>query len=423
LETKEYSNRVLAKNETLILNAFNRSTKEAGFYSKILNEKNDPKRLSMGSYSYNINGISATKANNAEKYIVIRMKSTESPNYFSTSDFKTFIPLSNNYPEKQVNWLSSELITWKALDGNILQGVLYKPENFDPQKKYPIIFYYYEKLSDDLNVYHKPEFSDGGINIPWFVSNGYLIFTPDIHYTVEEPGRSTYNSVVSAAKYLSKFSWVDTAKMGITGHSFGGYETNYLITHSKMFTAAISSSGFSNLISAYGSLTGRGTPYFSNWAEIGQGAIGASLWQRRDLYIKNSPIFKTDKVTTPILLMNNKEDGVVPFTQGIEFFMALRRLGKKAWMLQYDGEKHSLITANSKKDYTIRITQFFNHYLKGEPPPQWMTEGIRASMKGIDDGLRIQYEVKTPGEGLLTPQEKKKVEILLRRMPITITLD
>ncbi|PSL45688.1 dipeptidyl aminopeptidase/acylaminoacyl peptidase [Chitinophaga niastensis] len=396
-EDKKYRNKFIANNEKLILDAFDRTTKNSGFYSIALGSKGDPELLSMGPYTFRL----ASSALDTTAYIVERSNASQSPNYFWTSDFKTFTPLSHVYPEAAYNWLSSALITWKTFDGRSTQGVLYKPENFDPKKKYPVIFYYYEKLSDELNKYREPEAAEGWINIPWFVSNGYLVFTPDIHYTTGKPGESAYNSVVSAAKYLAEFPWVDATKMGIQGHSFGGYETNYIVTHTNVFAAAMSASGIADCISGYGSLSKEGgsLQYFY---EVDQTRIGATLWGKPSLYIKNSPIFFADKVTTPLLLMNNKEDAVVPFAQGVEFFTALRRLGKKAWMLQYDGEAHSLQDEKAIKDYTIRITQFFDHYLKGALPPKWMTRGISAKMKGIDDGLELDDSIKTPGPGLLS---------------------
>ena len=414
LGLKEYSTKTFTPNEKLILKVFNKRTKDSGFYIKTLNERENPELLTIGAYAYDYIGISALKATSGETYIVRRMSATESPNYFVTTDFQTFIPLSNIHPEKDYNWLRTELMSWKSFDGTRSQGILYKPENFDPKKKYPVILNFYEKLSDRLNEYFEPQATGANINIPYFVSNDYLVFTPDIHYSIGEPGQSAYNSVVSAAKYLAKYPWVNATKMGIQGQSFGGYETNYLVTHTNLFAAAVSSSGFSDLISEYGAVSINGFP-FQDLAEIGQRYIGATLWRKPDLYIKNSPIFRADKLTTPLLMMNNKMDGAVNFSQGVELFTCLRRLGKKAWMLQYDEEGHVLITDKAKKDYTTRMTQFFDHYLKGAPAPKWMLSGIPATVKGIDDGLKLVKEKDrsgnwiTPGPGLLVEKENKPV--------------
>jgi dipeptidyl aminopeptidase/acylaminoacyl peptidase len=330
------------------------------------------------------------------------MSATESPNYFSTTDFKNFTRLSDLHPEKNYNWLTTELLTWKTLDGSFSQGVLYKPENFDPHKKYPVIFHYYQILSDGLNAYLKPEPSDGRLHIPWFVSNGYLVFTPDIHFKIGEPGNSAYNAVISAANYLSKMPFIDAKKMGIQGISFGGFQTNYLVTHTNIFAAACSASGATDLIGKYGSLKEESTSS-QGYYETGQGRIGATLWQRPDLYIKNSPVLRADKVITPFLIFHTTNDSGVLFPQAIEFFTALRRLGKKVWMLEYNEGDHG-VSGKSAADFSIRLGQFFDHYLKGALPPKWMTQGIPAKMKGIENGLELDHSGKVPGPGLVTDE-------------------
>jgi dipeptidyl aminopeptidase/acylaminoacyl peptidase len=400
LAESEHGTRTFSGHETLLLTAFNETDENSGFYRAVIGRHQDPELLTMGPYHFS--DFAPLKARDAAVWIVRRERASESGNFFWTRDFKTYQPLSDDYPERAYNWLTSELINFKTLDNRSTQGALYKPESFDPKKKYPIIIEYYEKRSHELNAYNAPQAMGEGINTPWFVSRGYLVFTPDIRYTIGEPGQSAYSTIVAAAEYLKTFPWVDGARMGIQGHSFGGYETLYVVTHTPLFAAAMSASGFGDLISLYGAITGSGDPGQRQWAENGQGRIGATLWERPDLYIKNSPIFLADKVTTPLLMMNNKKDGIVDFSQGVEFFTALRRLGKKAWMLQYDGEDHRLGDDKAKAQHTIRVTQFFDHYLKDAPPPKWMTEGIPARLKGIETGLELDTSGKEPGPGLNT---------------------
>lgn len=401
--TKDIPLNWFSKRTKIILSAFNQNTKENGFYS--IKFDGNPEQLSMGSFVYYIDlfhGFSPKKARDAQIYLIRRESVDKSPNYFYTSDFKNYIQLSNVHPEESFNWATSELISWKTFDGRFAMGILYKPQNFNPKNKYPIIFDYYEKRSDEKNMFQFPEAAKNRINIPWFVSNGYLVFTPDIHFTIGAPGQSVYNYVVSAAKYMSKFSWIDTLKMGIQGHSFGGFETYYLITHTNIFAAACGAAGTCDFVSSYGALTGDG---WSNkfFYETSQYRIGTTLWENRDLYIKNSPIFFADKVTTPLLMMHNKGDKAVPFEQGVEFFTALRRLGKKVWMLQYDEENHSIrvVSKEAAKDYTLRMTQFFDHYLKDSLAPKWMTKGVRANCKGVETGFELDYNIKSPVDGLL----------------------
>lgn len=357
---------------------------------------------------YNLPGLSPLRAGGNGAYVVQRSSASESPNYFYTTDFKTFNSLSDVHPEKSYNWYTTELITWKTFDGSVDQGVLYKPEDFDPHKKYPLIINYYEKKSANLHKYWNPEPMGSELEIPWFVSHGYLVFTPDIHYKIGHTGASAYNAVVSGAKYLTGFPWVDSAHIGIQGHSFGGFETNYLVAHTHMFAAAMASSGFADIVSGYGAL-GYGAGSFWSWyLEHSQFRLGATPWQRPDLYLENSPILRADHVTTPLLMMNNKGDTIVPFAQGVEWFSALRRLGKRVWMLQYDGERHSIIDQKAARQHTVRVTQFFDHYLTGAPAPKWMTEGVPARLKGLETGLNLDRPEAEPVAGALLIKPEKQ---------------
>jgi dipeptidyl aminopeptidase/acylaminoacyl peptidase len=327
-------------------------------------------------------------------WIVYRQSAIDPPNYYFTKDFKKFTALTNIHPQMDYNWLKTELVTWKMFDGKKSQGILYKPEDFDPNKKYPIIFNYYEQLSHRLYEFPNPGFTYANINIPWYVSRGYLVFTPDIHFTIaasrngRTTGESAFNAVISAAKYLSRFSFVDKKRMAIQGHSFGGGVTNYLITHSTIFAAAAEMAGDSDPISGYLTLIGKNGSDESDKQgsrELGQGRMGASLWQRSDLYLRNSVVLNADKITSPLLIVHNQKDAAISWRQGLELYMALRRLGKSCWMLQYDNESHTLLEKVNKVDYTIRLTQFFDHYLKGMPAPKWMTRTNLALYKDNDN--------------------------------------
>lgn len=394
--------------ENLILSSFNKTNKNNGFFSKRVGESGDPQLLTMGPYIYfipnyatNFTGKRPIKAKNADVYIVRREDSKNSPNFFSTTDFKTYSRISDLKPERDYNWFTTELHTWKTPDDEILQGVLYKPENFDPQKKYPIIFHYYERKSDELNGYWTPENLCNGctINIPTYVSRGYLVFTPDISFKLGYTGESALKAVISAAHYISKKPWVNKTKMGLQGCSFGGFETNYIVTHSSLFAAACSASGGTDFISYYGDLFEKAYT-MQGLFEAGQYRIGSSLWQRPDLYINNSPIFKADKVTTPLLIMATSYDSGVPSSQAMEFFTGLRRLGKKVWMLRYDDGNHG-VYGSAGLDFSIRMTQFFDHYLKDDPAPNWMLNGIPATKKGIYNGFELDTTGRVPGAGLL----------------------
>lgn len=293
-----------------------------------------------------------------------------------------------NPQQSKYNWFTVELHHWKMLDGKPTDGLLYKPENFDSTKKYPIIFYFYERDAETMYNYITPQPVRASINIPYFTSNGYLVFDPNIWYKTGQPGEDAYNSIMSAVRYLaSRYKWIDTTKMALQGHSWGGYQTAYMVTRTNKFAAAEAGAPVANMTSAYGGIRwGTGISRQFQY-EKSQSRLGATLWQRPDLYLKNSPLFRADKVTTPLLMMHNDADGAVPWYQGIEFFSALRRLGKKVWLIQYNGEDHGLTERRNRKDWSIRLAQFFGYYLKGEPPARWIREGVPATLKGIDWGL------------------------------------
>jgi dipeptidyl aminopeptidase/acylaminoacyl peptidase len=329
------------------------------------------------------------KADNADVWIVKQQRMDDAPNFYLTSDFKSFNRLTNIQPQKNYRWATNELIAWKMPDGRTCQGVLYKPEGFDANKKYPLIVNYYEKKSGALHEFLRPELISADLNIPWFVSRGYLVFTPDIHYTIGSVAKSVVNSVIPGVEELLKFPFVDSLAIGIQGQSFGGYETNVLVTESNLFAAAAEGAGASNLTSMFGSLLptdragGQASEHLERSAQM---RMDGTVWENRKEYLENSPIFKADKVRAPLLIRHNKGDQAIPWGQGVEFFIALRRLGKPVWMLQYDGEGHGNIHEKTEMDYTIRLTQFFDHYLKGAPAPQWMTQGIPATLKGVITG-------------------------------------
>jgi dipeptidyl aminopeptidase/acylaminoacyl peptidase len=396
--------------DSVLIVGFSPENKYNGFFTKVLNEGGDPRKLFMGPYTFYrtesqkpeffafSNGTRPIKADSANIWVVSRETASDSKNYFLTEDFKQYRPLTNLYPEKEYNWLTAQLINWKQLDGTMSQGILYKPENFDSTKKYPLLITYYEKMSHRLYEFEQPKFSTGDINISWFVTHGYLVFTPDIHYKIastsgKTAGEWAYNSVVSAAQYLSKLSYVDKAKMGIEGHSFGGGETNFIITHTNLFAAACEFAGTTDPVSSYLTLV----PAFASFehyskqhiSEYGQSRIGASLWERPDLYLKQSTVLSANKVTSPLLIVHNEIDNNISFRQGIELYMALRRLGKKVWMLQYD-DGHNLHQKKNAVDFTIRLTQFFDHYLKNQLPPEWMVKGIPLNLIGKKNGYELE---------------------------------
>ena len=292
---------------------------------------------------------------------------------------------SINPQQANYRWGDVQLVHWDAYDGTPLDGLLFTPDGLDKSGKYPMMIYFYEKYSESLYDYRAPAPSRSTVNIPFYVSRGYVVFIPDIVYKDGHPGESAYNCICAGAEAMCRqFSFIDKSKMAIQGQSWGGYQKAYLETRTNMFAAAGAGAPVGNMTSAYGGIRWESGSSRIGQYEHGQSRIGKTLWEDGglDLYIENSPVFHAPNVTTPVLIMHNDNDGAVPWYQGIEFFMSLRRLGKPAWLLEYNNEAHNLVERRNCKDLSIRLQQFFDHYLQGAPEPVWMQEGIPYSRKG-----------------------------------------
>ncbi|WP_316736926.1 prolyl oligopeptidase family serine peptidase [Pedobacter aquatilis] len=379
-------NKFVKANELVWLDGFNTLTKENGFYRKNVGTVKNPDLVVMGKNKYS----NLLKAKDADAYIFDKGNYVESPNIYVTTDFKTENKLTNTNPQQQnYNWGTAELVKWTTPKGYQSEGILYKPENFDSAKKYPMIVYFYEKLSDGLYGYQAPAPTPSRLNISFFVSNGYLVFAPDISYTTGHPGQSAVEFINSGVESLKKNAWVDGTKIGIQGQSWGGYQVAYLITQNDMYAAAWAGAPVVNMTSAYGGIRWESGMNRQFQYEKTQSRIGATLWEKPELYTENSPLFMFPKVNTPVVVMANDADGAVPWYQGIEMFTGLRRLGKPVWMLNYNGEAHNLVQRQNRKDIQIREQQFFDYYLKGAKAPAWMTSGVPATEKGKTWGFEL----------------------------------
>jgi dipeptidyl aminopeptidase/acylaminoacyl peptidase len=375
----------LAPGETLLLSVFDNTTKKRGYATVQLAKGGTPQLHVLDGFTFS--GL--RKAKDADVYLYQKANFNTSPNvYLTRNRWKSETCLSDINPQmKDYSWGTAELYQWTAYDGTKLDGLLYKPEGFDPSKKYPVILYFYERRSDNLYAYYAPAPSRSTINISFFCSRGYVVFVPDIVYHPGTPGEDAYNCVVSGVESLTRYPWVDKDNMAIQGQSWGGYQVAYLITRTPLFKAAGAGAPVVNMTSAYGGIrweTGMSRQF---QYEQTQSRIGRTLWQAPEVYLANSPLFKLDRVQTPVLIMHNDADGAVPWYQGIEMFTGLRRLGKPAWLLQYNGEAHNLVQRRNSKDLSIRLQQFFDYYLKGAPMPAWMKTGIPATRKGEYFGL------------------------------------
>jgi len=334
-----------------------------------------------------------SKAEKSDLLLYRRMNFTTYPDLIATNRyFEKSTPLTKANPQQEeYNWGSVEMVNWKSFEGRDLRGLLYKPEDFDSTKSYPMIVYYYEKYMDRFHYYYSPKPTASIVYPTEYVSNGYIIFIPDVEYTPGHPAASAYDCIVSGTDYLTgKHNWIDTNRMGLQGQSWGGYQTAQLITMTDKYAAAMAGAPVSNMFSAYGGVRwGSGLSRMFQY-ERTQSRIGYTIWEKPELYIENSPLFGLPNVKTPLLIMHNDGDGAVPWYQGIELYMGLRRLSQPVWMLNYNGDEHNLMQDANRRDLSIRMRQFFDHYLLGAPIPIWMDEGVPAIDKGKDYGLELK---------------------------------
>jgi dipeptidyl aminopeptidase/acylaminoacyl peptidase len=367
------------------LSAFDEDTKTSGFYRTRLEGRRAPEKVVMGELRYG----APSKAKNAETYLVTKSTFVDFPNLWVGPNLTTLTQVSDANPwQKDYNWGTAELVTWTSMDGVPRQGILYKPENFDPSKKYPMISYFYEDLSDGLYSYIPPN-GRNVINPTHYVSNGYLVFEPDIYYELGYPGPSAVKSIVPGVQKLLERGYVDPKKLGLQGQSWGGYQALYIITQTQMFSAAMAGAPVANMTSAYGGIRWGSGVNRSMQYEAGQSRIGKSLFEAPDLYIQNSPLFSLPRVTTPLFIMSNDMDDAVPWWQGIELFVGMRRLGKEAYLINYNNDVHNPASRANQKDIAMRMQQFFDNKLKGAPIPEWMAKGIPAKDKGKDQVKKV----------------------------------
>ena len=281
-------------------------------------------------------------------------------------------------------WGSVKMVQWTNFAGKTNQGLLYLPAGYEEGKEYPMIVNYYESHASEMHVYYMPDWCSAMLDVPTYLSRGYIIFKPDVYFKTGYPVQSTYDAVVSGVEYLVKEGIATPGRIGVQGHSWSGCTVANLITMTDIFSCASVGAGVVNMTESYTALrhgTGNTRMFmYEDW----QSRIGKSLWEDPEAYLRNSAIFRANKIKTPVLIMHNDKDEAVEYHEGRNFYMAMRRLQKPAWLLNYEGEGHFILNPAAQRDWTRRMLQFFDYYLKGTDIPRWMKEGINVNEKGLD---------------------------------------
>lgn len=338
-----------------------------------------PNKLGAESMLWDDAKYFLTRARNSDTWVYTRQTFKDFPDYYvAEKSFAAPRRLTTANPQQsEYAWSSgARLVDYVSDKGDTLQGALFLPANYEQGKQYPTVVYIYEKLSQGLHSYAVPN-ETRAFNPSVYTSRGYAVFMPDIVYKINDPGMSSVWCVVPAVKAAIATGIVDPAKVGLHGHSWGGYQSSFLATQTgKLFAGIVTGAPLTDMISMYNSVYwNTGTADMAIF-ESSQGRFTGSYIDNRDAYIRNSPVFFANKVETPVMILHNEKDGAVDFNQGITWFNTLREQEKDVLMLQYVGENHGLQLPKNQKDYTIRMTEFFDTFLLGKPAPEWLKNGV-----------------------------------------------
>jgi dipeptidyl aminopeptidase/acylaminoacyl peptidase len=369
--------RTIDPEKAILLRATNQETMAEGFYRDKVEGTNPPENLILVDKSFGYRY--PIKAKKADFLLFTQESFDEYPDlWVSDLDFKELKKITDLGSQTEpFIWGKAELRNFHNADGLLIKGILLTPENFDPNKKYPLMVYIYETLHTSFHRFRNP--SPGtSVNPSYYVSNDYILWMPDIEYGTGYPGRDALKCVLPGIQMLIREGFINPEAIGIQGHSWGGYQIAYMVTQTDIFAAAEAGAPVSNMTSAYDGIRWASGMVRQFQYEHTQSRQGDSLWNVPFRYIENSPVFWADKVKTPLLMIHNDEDGAVPWYQGIEYIMALRRLEKEAYMFNYNGEAHGLRKRVNQKHWTRCMQEFFDHYLKGTPAPDWVINGIKA---------------------------------------------
>lgn len=376
----DYDPEVLNLEGENLVQTVDKITKDEGIY--VLSPGGHMRKLIEGACKLQV----LKKSGNGKYCVFNRQSYTDFRDlWWSKMDFARPVKVTDANPQqKEYNWGSAKLVKWTNYEGKPNEGLLYLPENYNPEKKYPVLVQFYETHTGELNVYHAPALSSAMADIPTFVSNGYIVFMPDVHFTIGNPGQSCYDAVVSGTQMLIDRGIADKDRIGLQGHSWSGFQTSYLVTKTDLFRCANIGAPIVDMVSGYvGIRNGSGLIRFFMYEDT-QSRMGKSLWDDKDGYLRNSPLLEADKIHTPLLIFHCDADEAVAYEQGRSLYLAMRRLQKPAWLLNYKGDGHFLSNEAAQRDWTIRMQQFFDHYLKDAPMPRWMDEGININERGID---------------------------------------
>jgi len=321
---------------------------------------------------------SLKKANKENRYVYLSQKYDCPPElrFFELHNKSKITFFKSNKHHYKYLWGKQEIIDYKNSKGNNLKGLLYYPANFDSLQKHPMVVSIYEDQNYMQHYYFNPTmYNTAGLNIPALTAQGYFVLLPDIEYELGEPGMSATDCVLTAVRKVIDKGFVNENKIALIGQSFGGYETNFIVTQTDVFCTAISSASVFNIESWYLSISeNTGVPEIWRF-EKQQWRMGKSLFDDRESYRGNSPFNYVEKISIPLLLWTGENDKQINPKQSISFYLALRRMQKKGVLLVYPKETHSLVLKQNQIDLYNRVRDWLAYFLKGEKS-DWVNQAI-----------------------------------------------
>ena len=365
----------------MTLSAFGDRTKKSGYWQVTAGQAPQP----IVWLDKNVGGVQ--KAENADRIIFTQQDYNEFPDIWTSNQaFAAPKKVTNANPFLgEYAWSAGKvLVDYTNSKGQKLQGTLWLPAGYEQGKRYPMLVEFYELMSNTHHNFSTPGYSNSP-QLSTYASNGYLVFQPDIVYEIGKPGTSAVDCMTAAVKKVIELGYADPKRIGLHGHSWSGYQSSYIVTQTDMFAAVVTGAPPTNLVSFYNELYKSSGTVQQGITEVGQVRMGADVnpWNSHDLYEEQSPIFHVRNIKTPFMILHGMEDGAVDYVEGLQFFNAARRNGKQVILLAYPGEAHNLTNRDNQKDFTIRMKQFYDHYLMGAPAPKWLSDGLPQVQKGL----------------------------------------
>ncbi len=397
----DFENDALGADEPVYFRAYGDRTKDSGYYVLRVAPGRSEDEATLDKLMYEPRSVSQLRrAKDAEVFTVMTQKADESPNIYAfDASFDSPIQLTDtNRQQDEYKWGHTELVDFTNQNGVPLQGRLLYPADYEAGKKYPMVVYIYELRSQSLHSYTLPS-RTSAYNQRRFSAEGYFVYEPDIVYRLRDPGMSAVEALVPAVAAVVETGMIDEGRIGLTGHSWGAYQTSFVVTQTDIFSAAVAGAPLTNMISMYNSMYWNSGGTDATIFEISQGRFPKPYWEDMEKFIQNSPVFNATQINTPLLVAFGDEDGAVDFNQGVELFNTMRRLEKEFVLLVYDGENHGLRQRQNQMDYANRTHDWFNHFLRDREPAAWIKDGIPFLEKELERKKAEEAREKAAKDG------------------------